>query len=206
MSNGNSDSVRILLDMDGVISDFIGGLIKLFGLPGDYLQATFGDAIVPWSLDEIFPGRSKRDIMSLCDEEFWSSLEPYPWATELVKGCIDLVGPKNVMFCSCPGHYDQRMFYPTVVGKIRWLGKVFPDYDCDICFSCQKHILATPNSILVDDSPLQCDLFSRYGGCGILFPQLWNERRPIYLSGRQLDYVLSEISSCVDPRLSKTWV
>ena len=38
----------------------------------------------------------------------------------------------------------------------------------------QKHLLAGPNRILIDDNDRNIEAFRAAGGIGILFPQPWN--------------------------------
>ena len=61
-----------------------------------------------------------------------------------------------------------------LAGKIRWLQKHFGRRFRDFMIGPRKHLLARPDTALVDDSDRNIRDFREHGGQGVLFPQPWN--------------------------------
>jgi len=60
-----------------------------------------------------------------------------------------------------------------------------------------KHFAATPDSLLVDDSEKNIDMWVAWGGVGLLFPCPWN-------SGRQMDDPMEYFKLFIDRRINTT--
>lgn len=63
-------------------------------------------------------------------------------------------------------------------GKVRWLYEHFPKekgrHFSDFLIGNQKHLLAWPGRVLIDDAEANVEKFRSAGGEAILFPQVWN--------------------------------
>jgi 5'(3')-deoxyribonucleotidase len=160
----------IYLDMDGVCCDFVGSAVKIHGLNRDEIMAT-------WAADypgEFYPYRvldMPRDHfwekVSEKSEEFWVELEEYEWFTHLYESLESMA---KVVFLSSP---TRSPF--SLSGKLHWLQARFGREFREFILTPQKHLLAKPHAILIDDFDWNVNSFKEHGGGAVLFPQIWNE-------------------------------
>lgn len=183
----------ILLDMDGVMADFVSRSLSVCDIPLTY------DQVGRWSYFEPYMDAKEfwRRIES--DPHFWLSLKPYDWARELYD---TLEGVAPVTFCSTPSR-DSR----SAEQKIEWLREYgFMGRDENRYFlvgvapssdghSLGKNMLAGPRRVLIDDSDANVRDFIASGGHGILFPQPWNEARQH--TGDRLGHVKRELQEII---------
>jgi len=160
------NEITILLDMDGVVADFVGGAIEATGLPmkaEDVRAWDFFDAHMAvddfWEAIADTPG-------------FWRKLDKYTWVAELWQllndtGC-------NIVFASSPCA-DPK----SAAQKLEWLNGVglMGHGGTNYMLGHNKWLMARRDAILIDDSDWQVRAFRRRGGPAILFPQLWNNNR-----------------------------
>ena len=111
--------MRILLDMDGVLVDFISGACAAWGVSSEdvlrYWQPGEWDIVHPLCLALGFPEPISNNQFwaRLEGDSFWLGLEPLPWLDdllELVKGYTKdwhIVTSPSL----CPTSYD---------GKVKW--------------------------------------------------------------------------------------
>lgn len=144
----------IFVDLDDVLADFKGAAMALHGKP-DHKPAPND----PWDLASVL-GISAAQFWQPINElgaEFWAELKPLPWCFRL----LDLVSdytPSWYILTSpsfCPSSY---------VGKIRWMREHIHGRFNSFIITGHKHLLATPNSILVDDRLENCEKFVDAGG------------------------------------------
>ena len=159
----------IYLDMDGVIVDFIKGLLLAhhrLDLLDRYLKNEYP---VEWNMEGLlgneaelwFPVEQKGFI-------FWSELDIYSWGKKIVNKIID--SGVEWYFCSKP--YDSIDCYS---GKYAWLDKTFPGLTRNqIIFIQHKDLLAKEGALLIDDSNNNIVDFASAGGDTLLFPRPWN--------------------------------
>lgn len=99
--------------------------------------------------------------------EFWEYLPPMPQADlllDLVRGLKEKGEIQDWFILTNPS-----VFKHSYEGKRRWLSKRFGTAHKHILTS-NKHLLAKPNTILVDDLPENCALFDLHGGNAHLYP------------------------------------
>jgi hypothetical protein len=176
--------MRVLLDMDDVLCDFVGGAAWLWG-------ATLRDLEPLWPREEwsMVPPLSRyvygksgrlqeRDFwrrVTACGENFWTGLLPHPWLMELTDGVAALTADWHVVTSPsvvlCPASYS---------GKARWLMQHLPHVYKRGGYvpTMHKHLLANPFTVLVDDKPSNVEAFREAGGLGVLFPRHWNAEHP----------------------------
>jgi 5'(3')-deoxyribonucleotidase len=166
--------MRIFLDQDGVLADFIKGVCKVWQVQDEVVFKNWPvgtwDSEEPISKALGLPGiisstRFWERIRSA--QGFWENLEPTPWCKELVELVEEY--DKDWMICTAPdkdGH--------AVPGKIAWMKKQFGERFDRYHITRYKDALAKPNTILIDDKDTHVDCFRLAGGCGILFPRHWN--------------------------------
>jgi 5'(3')-deoxyribonucleotidase len=172
-------ALKIMLDMDGVLVDFMGGLHKNLGVDYDPTGYPY-----PASKYDIFEdiiarsdGRYKvSDIYDSCNAvKFWADLEWDPMGKEILQAAKDIVGVNNIVVCTAP------MTRPDAwAGKIAWLNKHTPELKKVIVMSAPKELLAKKDHMLIDDKDRNCEAFCGAGGLAYLVPQPWNARRDIY--------------------------
>lgn len=155
---------KIFIDLDGVIVDWSGGMLKLFNadandpklrpllLNGDKIDDVFGG----W--DEVSRAVANRG------PEFWTDLEFLPWGEKLIETVVTYFGATHdIAFLTSPGKFPS-----AGAGKMQWLLDNYPDMNLIICK--YKHLCASPNAVLIDDAAYQIDPFIANGGFGILWP------------------------------------
>ena len=152
----------ILLDVDGVCADFVGGALRAHGSP-----LTHAD-IVRYNMAPIM-GISNTELWRVIDEggpEFWRDLDPLPWFDQLYNG---LKAIARVEFVTQPG-----WSWESYAGKKMWFDKMLGRQFRGITFTCSKDLMARPTRVLVDDAPENVASFLAAGGEACLFPSPWN--------------------------------
>jgi 5'(3')-deoxyribonucleotidase len=152
-----------LLDLDGVIANFVAGSIEACELP------ITEDEVKQWNYYEPFMTRYEFWRRIHEHKYFWEDLPVYPGSHELVdrlESCGD------VIFCTDPSGDDD-----AATGKIEWLkrnGFVKPDGN-NYVLTHHKHLLAKPGVVLIDDYPANVEKFIEHGGEALLFDRPWNK-------------------------------
>ena len=160
-----SDKI-LLLDLDGVIVDFVEGVCRLFGqdVASLYERWPPGEGYAFWRLfDKPITDSDFWGEVHHVGDAFWESLIAYPRADALLGRCHDYAD--HVYFASAGN--PRRLTWLE-----RWLGKKTSHY----AFAEHKHLLAAPGRLLIDDHDEQVDAFLVAGGDVILYPQPWNRR------------------------------
>ena len=157
----------VLLDMDGVLTDFVGAAITLHGKRPEAILANWPRG-THW-LHEVL----KVDLttfwrpLNAQAETFWRTLAPYPW-TRAVLDWVESV-PPNWAICTSPSRDPS-----CPRGKMEWLyANIRPAFR-DVAMTPKKHLLANPRTVLIDDTERMVERFADAGGHSILFPQAWN--------------------------------
>ena len=160
----------ILLDMDGVLCDFVGSAARLFGKNPSYVYANWkGDHDACPAEIGVSPEKLWEKIEAE-GEAFWTGLEPYPWAKEMYEW---LVSKDDVVILTKPNYHPS-----CVAGKLAWLYSFtdnprFGNY----LIGPRKDACARPSSLLIDDNDANVESFVKAGGRALLFPQPWNKER-----------------------------
>jgi hypothetical protein len=163
-------TMRVFIDIDGVLADFHGGVRQLFpDLPTDDAWPA-GE----YSFAKVL-GFSANVFWSRIDEggpAWWAGLEPYPWAFDLVRAAAEL---GEITLATSP-----TLSEASHAGKLRWINKHFgAGFRGYAMIACGKQILARPDALLIDDRDGPIDAFAAAGGNAIRFPRPWNEDRAI---------------------------
>ncbi len=173
---------RVLLDMDGVLCDFMAAASKVHG-------RTYREADWPPGCEDFVTvfGISTATFWKAIDEfdeqeGFWSRLKPYPWFEDL----IAMIRPFGFTIATSP---NRHAWCPS--GKVEWLHEHFHNRFMDFMIGREKHLLARSGHVLIDDRDKVCEQFSNEGGHVILFPQPWNSNHA--LTSHRLKYVWGEL-------------
>jgi len=159
--------LKILLDLDGVLTNWEKGVCDLFGL--DY-----GQTIDEWPPGEFgiehAIGISEDEIWEKIHgvgESWWAGLEEYPWARMLYGGCCEIA---DTYFVTSPSQHPS-----SLSGKLTWMQKFTgQDKFRNYMVGPKKYLCARPDQVLIDDSDKNINQFRERGGLGILFPRMNN--------------------------------
>jgi len=156
--------MKILLDMDGVLVDFVSGAMSAHGISmKEYgLRAKPGE----WDLNEQVGMTEDQFWGPLQGEWFWTGLKPYPWAKALYEACC-VVG--DVTIATTPSRDPG-----CLSGKLKWLHEFFGVEFNDYMMGHEKSLMAKEGVLLIDDNDINCERFEDAGGDTILFPRTWN--------------------------------
>jgi 5'(3')-deoxyribonucleotidase len=115
---------RILLDMDGVLVDFLGGCKKFHGKEYKWHphQPDKQTEQTSWNIEPVFQMQAK-EIWDPLGFEFWANLEPHPWMQEIVTLLEDRFGDKNICLLTAPIET-----YGAIDGKRAWIRKHLPQF------------------------------------------------------------------------------
>lgn len=176
MNNYNIE--LILVDMDGVLADFVGSALKIFGRDKSVIQKNYNIHLWLNVCSTEFWSRLQAT------EDFWLNLKPLPWAIDLIN---TLSQEAPVMIASSPSLDPDCLRQ-----KLLWLekhigGKLVRNY----FFTTHKHLLGKKGRVLVDDYYMNCLGFEEQGGSSILFPAAWNSigevKDPVGYTLKELD-------------------
>ncbi len=160
--------VQALLDMDGVIADFMGHLCWYHNRPSPYENpAAYGiwDTETLWGITvEEFWEPIKKDSLT-----FWKTIPKTKEADALVKLVSETFGEENVAILTAPSDDSG-----AVPGKRSWIRKHYPQFQKRIIFGSAKEFLAAPYRVLIDDRDKNISQFEDAGGEGVLVPRFWN--------------------------------
>lgn len=181
----------IILDLDGVIVDFVDGVRRRFGLPETWTPTE-------WDFYENIGVDAADFYRRISDEEFWLNLEPYPWINWLID---------NVQ---C--HAGKMLFWTSPIlsphchsAKARWFAKRFGESSLNLLIiGSHKHLAAKRDVVLIDDSDDNIAKFRKHGGLAITFPQPWNANREVATSDEsRIKHVTQklEILTCMTPSI-----
>lgn len=151
----------ILFDMDGVISQFVRGALRLHNSTLDHSDIT------GWAMYEKM-GLTEPALYAPMGYDFWSSLDCYSDGFELLG---KLLGERLGLLSSpvlTPGCTD---------GKRAWVKRHLPDLLPRTFIGTDKSLFAHENAILIDDSDANVEKFRLAGGRAVLVPRPWNAAR-----------------------------
>ncbi len=164
----DTDIKTVLLDMDGVIADFIGGACKAHGKESPYLhEANLGK----WDIDKIW-GMSPEEFWEpLNSVEFWRCLDKTDEADYIVSALVGIYSVAGVAICTRP---PDSFYGGAVDGKRQWIARHYPDLLDNMIFCVDKSLCAGREILLVDDNDMNVRRFEDNGGNSFLVPRPWN--------------------------------
>ena len=165
--------MKIYLDMDGVLVDWLGGVERLHNI-----SLTPYPCPGSWHCIE-YLGLNTPEFWNKLDREFYANLHWTEDGHKILATCINAVGKENICFCtSC------TLQGGCAAGKIDWLQREIPELSRNYAIVPHKHFCSGPNRILIDDGDHN---ILEWNGPSILIPRIWN-------SGyKNLDYNLKEL-------------
>ena len=180
--------MKLFLDLDGVIVDFIGGAIKQHGLDHSDMMARWPKG--EWGSEEQFGFKDPDEFWNPLTTEFWANLEFTKEAPEILK----VVQPYKPTLLTSPA-------FGGCDGKQLWIKKNLPKYfySKQYLIGPAKSAVASSDAVLIDDSDANAEEFTKAGGWVILIPRIWNsdyklvdQDIPLMLSRRlkRMDYLI----------------
>lgn len=159
---------NILLDMDGVVADFTSEAIARcnLALRRDHTIHEYATTFGRFEIAKFY-GISKGQFWSIVDAPgLFENLQPFPWALELFDW---LNGIASVTFSTTPSLNPDSARQKAV-----WLQRHLALNNTNLMVGGRKHLMARPNTLLVDDYALNVLSFSAAGGAAVLVPSNWN--------------------------------
>ena len=177
----------ILLDLDGVLAHWEKAAVKACDL--DYKDEKLRTSLKNGkNLNKIVGGDSKMwPMINKKGEEWWENLERFTWADKL----IDLVKKEADEFCILTSPNRNPI---CASGKIKWMQKHFDKKFKDFLIGNKKHLCATPNSLLIDDTEKKVNKFRECGGHAFL----WPHPLKIIDGDLKIEDVLQDLKDCIE--------
>lgn len=166
--------MRILLDLDEVLCDFIGGACRAFNVDAEEINRRCINS--PWG--SLIPAIGQLKGFNLTEEffyavihqqgeKFWEELEPLPWFQQVIELADDYSDDWHII--SAPSKYPT-----SYGGKVKWLKKYFGEDFDRFALTPHKSIFAKKGILLIDDRESNITDFIAAGGDGLVFPRHHN--------------------------------
>jgi len=153
----------VLVDMDGLLVDFPGEIIRRLCPEKSYADFQ-GDYDIGRALG------LPTDLYSMVGPDYWESC---PWMADgraIWAAIIETAGPERVVLCSSPTHETS-----SPMGKLRWIEHHLGEqWLRRYIFTPCKWACASARTILIDDCDEQVDAFTAAGGRAIFVARPWN--------------------------------
>ncbi len=160
----------LLIDLDEVFADFVGGALRLFGKNREWLerecQPNEGDLTHCLKMTQAGFNR-EIDL----HPHFWLGLKPLPWASEL--RALLRFHVKCPWYIATSPRFFMRSYYDKKVWIQRFFGSGIGDFD-RFFVTNYKFMLAKKDTVLIDDCANNLRQFSDHGGDTIMFPSFLN--------------------------------
>ena len=177
--------MRILLDLDEVLADFVDGACRLIGVTEEQLWERHAPG--QWSIMPALGVSDNEFWQQVAADErgFWLGLKPTRWMYEIVRLANKHSG-NDWWIVTSPSNRVEA--YSAKVEWVRlWAGKKFDR----VIVTSYKHLLAKPSVVLIDDRERTLARFKEAGGDGILFPCKTNS---LYATAhRPVKHVVAEL-------------
>lgn len=156
----------VLLDMDGVICNFVQGIIDSLKL--DIVHGQYAT----WDYHRELGFTNEEMWAPTREAGWWENLKPYEWANSLMDSIRKHTD--KIIFCTSPG-----LDHKCASEKVYWLRKHgFMDRSKnDFQIGPKKELNAMSGAVLIDDSDSNVIKYVEAAGRAILFPQPWNTNR-----------------------------
>lgn len=163
----------IFVDLDGVLVNFLGGLHKALGVPYSYEDYPYEKG--KWNMltdikrfDDI--PITFEQCNDCCDASFWQHLDWMHDGRDILRAILTTLGLETVYLLTTPMPNLE-----SASGKMIWVNN-----NLSICLKrtiitqAPKHLLARPDTLLIDDKDENVDGFRKAGGRALLVPRPWN--------------------------------
>jgi 5'(3')-deoxyribonucleotidase len=162
--------MRIMMDIDGVLADFVNGMCLYHGRPNPY-EGHVSEEQMAFDMETIW-GMSAEEFWRPANSMlFWERLPWMPDGRDILRIAEGAVGRDNVCLLTAASASPQ-----SAAGKKAWINANLPAYRRRylIGASGAKQFCASPDTILIDDRDRNCHEFVEAGGHCIVVPRPWN--------------------------------
>lgn len=152
------------MDLDDVLAGFVPRMFEQFNHK------------TGWKNHAGFTDLAK--VLGVTTKEMWEKIEGNRgfWANlPLLPGHLVMswlrrhLAETDIYFLTSPSRCPM-----SYAGKVDWVMKHYPSYIRRLILTSQKHLLARPDCLLIDDRKSNCGKFMVHGGRAVLYPQPWN--------------------------------
>jgi 5'(3')-deoxyribonucleotidase len=160
--------MRIFLDVDGVLADWVGSVHRAIGIPYDPAVWPYKIGPAGWGWhDEI--GWSFMQVSELCDFDFWAG-ELWTHDGRAILNLVKTFGDVTLLTTPMPN-------IASASGKMAWIERELPELKRHVLITTElKAVLAqVPDSVLIDDCQKTVVEWRAAGGKAVLVPRHWNE-------------------------------
>lgn len=172
-----------LLDLDGVLSDFLSLALKKLNYELDEPVAPLTpesySVIGKFNIAEVY-GLSMTEFWETIErgDRFWCNIEPFPWAKDLYEW-LATVAP--VTICTSPSHHIQ-----CAGQKVEWVKRHLGLENSHMMIGGRKYLMAKPEHLLIDDYLKNVSEFTTAGGSAVQVPSNWNTNPLTYEAVRHV--------------------
>lgn len=162
--------MKLFLDMDGVLVNWVRGAHELHNLPWDDNNWPYAIGPDGWDFyknELAFP--SFDTFAKDMGYDFWNELEWMPDGKRIIEVCEQIIGKDCVYLLTAPCHTPG-----TVEGRLSWISREMPNYRNRVLVGDCKEAIAGPKSILVDDWERNVKRWREAGGLAVTCPRAWN--------------------------------
>lgn len=183
--------MAILLDIDGVMVDLVGGICSLYGKKLSDIKEKWRVTSNNWADDRMSPAldTTTQDIWDRLEAggiDFWLGLKELQMARSLYEHCKRI---QPTYFVTAPTPYEN-----CLRGKLAWMKRFTGNpHFMEYMIGRPKFLCANANNILIDDGKKNCEDFVAHGGRAILYPQFWN--------GNDVEYPWADVINKLDEML-----
>ena len=155
----------VFLDLDGVIRDFVQGVIEKFNLSISHKDVS--------SWDYFTKDLKLPNFWGELDYDFWLKLK----FTKDAEKILEIVEPYKPVVLTSP-------IYDSAGATQQWVRTNLPEYfkEGRYLIGPAKWACAGENKALIDDAEHNIDNFKKYGGYSILWPASWNRGREWFVN------------------------
>lgn len=159
-----------MLDMDGIITDFVQGMMHHHNRRLDPWPSPEGDMLKLFGMtfDQFWYG---------VDLTFWRNL---PWmhdTWQIMRILRSWFQQKDIyIVTSVPSVHggSRKADAICAAGKHLWMEDHWPEMEDKLVVCKEKNFAAATNHLLIDDSETNVNSFIKHGGKAILLPRPWN--------------------------------
>lgn len=184
---------QILLDCDGVLADFVGGLLARLKTAGEIDRAITEADITQWDIARALGIDWKTINFYVGQATFVDKLEPYEGALCFVDALREI---GDVTIATSP--YGRA--YHWIPQRLEWLREHFGFDAKDVCVWGQKDRIA--GDILIDDSLENAKAFAATGRPVSLLARPWNTPTKTTYRGGLVSRCTNYLSVLDDVRIS----
>lgn len=175
----------IILALTGTVADWHRSVCEYYGKP--QLLSSHTNSRNFYELLGVTEQQYQKDVTAT-GGAFWASMHEQPY-------CIDLFRALT-KFGKITITADPLGDPMAAMGQIRWMQKRFGQKFNNVQIGGRFDMLASPSTLLIDDTEDRLDAFHNRGGQCVLFPKFWNNNSKF--SETPIDLVVHAINKMND--------